>query len=145
MFPIHSHFMLSSLKQKQETPVDSKTSARDDKMCNLCNLWHKQTQPTNTCVALTETHPCPLFSHFQELCPSVQMFRVPAEIFTPGLLLPGATQSPLQMWPVCLDKEEHGPLITSPLGYRMKEAPLPGSVIYIHLISLFSPPSQYWQ
>lgn len=70
-----------------------------------------------------------LVAQFQELRPSVQMFPVPAEIFTPGLLLLGATQSPIQMCPVCLDKEEHGPLITSPLSYRMDL--LPGFVLFV--------------
>lgn len=52
-------------------------------------------------------------------CPDVPCAHVPAEIFTPGLLSLGATQSPPQMCPVDLDKEEHGHLITVLLSYRM--------------------------
>lgn len=72
-------------------------------------------------VQIHQSPPSPLLYIFTSpaLHPAVQMFNVPTEIFTPGLLLLGATQSPPQMCPVNLDKEEHGQLIIMLLRDRM--------------------------
>lgn len=75
-------------------------------------IWAELSQ----CLAASHlfTPPSPA-SHHPDVCT-----RVPAEIFTPGLLLLGATQSPPQMCPVSPDKEEHGQLITMWLHYRIQ-------------------------
>ena len=67
----------------------------------------------------TSVHQFFIYSPLPANCPDVPCTHVSAEIFTPGLLLLGATQSPPQMCPVNLDKEEHGQLITMLLSYKM--------------------------
>lgn len=64
--------------------------------------------------------PPPILYLFTSPSPPSNCPDVPCTpVFTPGLLLLGATQAPPQMCPVNLDKEEHGRLITMLLRNRM--------------------------